>query len=104
MVDSRTGRSVHSVSGLQRNIPLPVEGDFEYEIVFQMNVPPGTYHIIPYVWDSLTRQDITTGPHLQVEVMERSPFYGDVQMNTRWRAIKLGARADVSPDSKRHTA
>ncbi len=104
VVDSRTGRSVHSISGLQRNIPLPVAGEFEYEIVFQMNVPPGTYHIIPYIWDSLTRQDITTGPHLQVEVMEQSPFYGDVQMNSRWRAIKLGARADVSPDSKRHTA
>ena len=104
VVDSRTGRSVHSISGLQRNIPLPVEGDFEYEIVLQMNVPPGTYHIIPSVWDSLTRQEITTGPHLQVEVMEQSPFYGDVQMNSRWRAIKSGARADVSPDSKRQTA
>ncbi|HEV8448931.1 MAG TPA: polysaccharide ABC transporter ATP-binding protein [Gemmatimonadaceae bacterium] len=104
VVDQRTGRNVHSISGLQRDIPLPVEGEFEYEIVLQMNVPPGTYHVMPFVWDSLKRQDIMTGPRLQIEVLERSPFYGDVQMNSRWRAIKLGARTSVSPDTKRQTA
>jgi ABC-type polysaccharide/polyol phosphate transport system ATPase subunit len=104
ILDPRTGRNVHWVSGLQRDIPLPVDGEFEYEIVLQMNVPPGTYHIMPFVWDSMHRQELMTGPRLQIEVLERSPFYGDVQMNSRWRAIKLGARTNVSPDTERQSA
>ena len=104
ILDPRTGRNVHWVSGLQRDIPLPVDGEFEYEIVLQMNVPPGTYHIMPFVWDSMYRQELMTGPRLQIEVLERSPFYGDVQMNSRWRAIKSGARTSVSSDTERQSA
>jgi ABC-type polysaccharide/polyol phosphate transport system ATPase subunit len=104
VVHPRTGREAYAVSGLQQNIPLPVHGEFEYEIVLQMNVPPGAYQIVPFVWDATTHQEVIAGPRLQIEVLERRPFYGEIQMNSRWRAVKLGARAPVKPDSERQTA
>ena len=104
VIDPRTGSTVYSISGLQAVIPLPVKGEFEYEITLQMNVPPGTYQVMPFIWDSSNRQDVTRGPRLQVEVLERMPFYGEVQMNCRWRAIKDAAPAIKQSDPARQTA
>lgn len=104
VIDPRTGKNAYSISGLQADIPLPVDGEFEYEIILQMNVPPGTYQVMPFIWDASIRQDVTRGPRLQVEVLERMPFYGDVQMNCRWRAIKDAVPAVKVSDPERQTA
>jgi ABC-type polysaccharide/polyol phosphate transport system ATPase subunit len=104
VVDPRTGRNVYTITGLDRNIPMPVQGEFEYDVVLQMNVPPGTYHILPFIWDSYRHQDVITGPRLQIEVLERLPFYGDVQMNSQWRVVTSGARSGTPVDSQRQSA
>jgi len=104
VIHPRTGRDAYSITGLHRNIPLPVHGEFEYEIVLQMNVPPGTYQVMPFIWDVSTNQQVLAGPRLQVEVLERLPFYGEIQMNSRWHAVKTATRPSASPDSKRQSA
>jgi ABC-type polysaccharide/polyol phosphate transport system ATPase subunit len=104
VIDPQTGKNAYSISGLQADIALPVDGEFEYEIVLQMNVPPGTYQVMPFIWDVSNRQDVVRGPRLQVEVLERLPFYGEVQMNCRWRAVKDGARVVQLSNSERQTA
>ncbi len=91
IVDPKTGADVYSVTGYQRGIPLPVRGDFEYRFTAQMNIPPGMYDLEVFIWDSETNRHAITGPRLQIEVLERMPFYGGVQMNTRWSIVKSGA-------------
>lgn len=104
VVHPKTGRDAYAITGVQRNIPLPVHGEFEHEITLQMNVPPGTYQVVPFIWDTSAQQEVLAGPRLQIEVLERLPFYGEIQMNSRWRAVKAGARPSANPESKRQTA
>lgn len=89
--DADTATQVHSVTGLQRGIPLPVRGEFEYHLTLQMNVQPGRYTIEPLIWDAVSNETILTGPVFPIEVLERLPFYCEVQMNSRWLAPKLAA-------------
>lgn len=103
--DAVTGADVHSVTGLQRGIPLPVQGEFEYQLTLQMNVQPGRYHVEPIVWNAVTNHTILRGPQLPIEVMERLPFYCEVQMNSRWCAPKPGtATSTRASETERQTA
>ena len=89
--DATTGADIHSITGLQRGIPLPVQGEFEDHLTLQMNVQPGRYRVEPIIWDAVTNHTIIRGPQLPIEVLERLPFYCEVQMNSRWRAPKSAA-------------
>lgn len=93
--DGATGVDVHSITGLQRGIPLPVRGEFEYHLTLQMNVQPGRYHVEPIIWDAVTNHTVLRGPQLAIEVMERLPFYCEIQMNSCWRAPKPGTATNV---------
>jgi hypothetical protein len=106
-VKAATGTNVHSVTGYQRQITLPTCGEFEYQFTMQMNVPAGRYNIEAFIWDAEANVHAITGPSLQVEVLEGAPFYGAVQMNSRWSVIKSGAAGASrikSEAPKRHTA
>ena len=103
--DGTTGVDVHSITGLQRGIPLPTRGDFEYHLTLQMNVQPGRYRVEPIIWNSLTNHTILHGPQLAIEVTERLPFYCEVQMNSRWCAPKPGTvEAQQSGEPEPQTA
>jgi homopolymeric O-antigen transport system ATP-binding protein len=105
IVDESTGADIHSVTGLQRDIPLPVSGEFEYHLTFQMNVQPGTYKVHAFIWDAVSNKHVVNGPQLQIEILERLPFYCGVQMNARWRAPKLGVGGvDPVGDAGRQSA
>jgi len=107
IVNATTGTNVHSVTGYQRQITLPTRGEFEYQFTMQMNVPAGRYNIEAFIWDAEANVHAITGPSLQVEVLEGAPFYGAVQMNSRWSVIKSGAAGASrikSEAPKRHTA
>jgi energy-coupling factor transporter ATP-binding protein EcfA2 len=95
VVDPRTNTDIHSVTGLQRDVPLPLQGEFEYHITLQMNVPAGGYQVQPFIWDAVANRRVISGPRLRVEVLERMPFYGEVQMNSRWRVAKAGTGAPI---------
>src|SRR5689334_21563895 len=95
--DIRTGEDVHSVTGFQRSVPLPVSGAFEYELTVQMNVQPGTYQVQAFVWDAISGQEIVTGSSLLIEVIERMPFYSEVQLNSRWRIRNGAAPTSAEP-------
>lgn len=101
--DPRSGANIHVITGRHRDVPLPVQGEFEYSLTFQMNTRAGPYHIRPFVWDAVTGQEVCSGPFLQIEVVESLPFFGEVQMKSRWDVIKSGARP-ASKDSERQTA
>jgi ABC-type polysaccharide/polyol phosphate transport system ATPase subunit len=88
VVDLRTGVDVHSVTGIQRQIPLPVRGEFKYRLTFQMNVTPGAYVVDVHVWDSVAHNHPVPGIRLRVEVFERLPFYGGVQLNSKWEVLE----------------
>lgn len=102
IVDPKTGHDVHSVTGFQRGIPLPVRGEFEYELTLQMNVPPGVYDAQAFIWDSETNRHVTSSERLEIEVFEKMQFYGGTQMNTKWSAAKLASPVAAVPPSK-HT-
>jgi len=107
VVDPDTGTDVHSVTGYQRDIPLPVRGAFEYELTLQMNIPAGKYCVEAFIWDSERNVHAITGPRIPIEVLEGAPFYGAVQMNSRWSTLKSGVPevAVISAhNGKRHTA
>jgi len=96
IVDLRTGTHVHSVTGLQRKVPLPVQGDFKYRLTFQMNVAPGAYDVDAHIWDSVLHNQPVPGIRLRVEVLERMPFYGATQLNSQWE-VQKAAVPDISP-------
>jgi ABC-type polysaccharide/polyol phosphate transport system ATPase subunit len=96
IIDLRTGTDVHSVTGFHRKIPLPTKGDFNYRFTFQMNVPPGSYDVHMHVWDSAMESHPVPGVRLRVEVLERLPFYGPIQMNSRWEAPKTAAGDELA--------
>ena len=88
---------VHAVIGLQRNVPTPVEGEFEYRLDIQMNVQPGTYDVQAFIWDSVRHHEIVHSPRLVIEVLERMPFYNQIRLNSRWGARKDGVPRGGSP-------
>jgi ABC-type polysaccharide/polyol phosphate transport system ATPase subunit len=100
IVNAKTGMNVHSVTGFQRQITLPTRGEFEYQFTMQMNVPAGRYNIEAFIWDAETNVHAITGPALQVQVLEGAPFYGAVQMNSRWSVIKSGAVSTATSKSE----
>ena len=105
VTDLTTGKDVHSVTGIQRDIPLPVRGEFEYHLTLQMNVQPGSYQVHAFIWDAAANQHVVSGPHLQIEVLERLPFYSGVQMNSRWRAPKPAVPTlNAASDTERQSA
>jgi hypothetical protein len=55
-----------------------------------MNVQPGTYDVEAFIWDSVTHNEVVHSPKLIVEVLERMPFYNQVQLNSRWCVRKDG--------------
>jgi ABC-type polysaccharide/polyol phosphate transport system ATPase subunit len=106
IVNRATGKNVHSVTGYQRQIALPTHGEFEYQFTMQMNVPAGRYNVEAFIWDVQANVHAITGPALHIEVLEGAPFYGAVQMNSRWSVIKSGAATAATINSeapKRHT-
>jgi len=100
----RTGAEVHSITGFHREVPLPVQGRFEYQLTLQMNVAPGPYSVQPYIWDSATQSHPAAGPVLQIEVLEKSPFYGPIQLNSRWKVVHAATRVAESEIDVRQTA
>jgi hypothetical protein len=99
IVEPKTRTEVHTITGIQRGVPLPVSGEFEYEFTFQMNLAPGTYEAYPVVWDAASWSDVITGPRLHVEVLEGKPFYGGVQLNSGWRVLR-GAPFETAADRR----
>jgi ABC-type polysaccharide/polyol phosphate transport system ATPase subunit len=107
VIDLRTGVDVHSVAGVHRNVPLPVRGNFTHRLTLQMNLPPGAYDVDFHVWDSALQTHPIPGIRLRVEVLERMPFFGPIQLNTRWEAVKSGtlsAGPSNADTIRRHTA
>jgi len=102
--DLRSGAEIHSVTGFHRQVPLPTKGTFEYHFTVQMNVPPGAYTVQPFIWDSVTHANPAVGPVLQIEVLEKMPFYGNVQLNSRWKVVETGTRLEVADAAVRQTA
>ena len=96
VIDLRTGTHIHSVTGLQRDVRLPVQGDFKYRLTFQMNVAPGSYDLDVHIWDSALYTRPVPGVRLRVEVLERLPFYGATQLNSRWE-VQKAAVPDIAP-------
>ena len=94
VIDPKTESDVHSVTGFQRKIPLPVKGEFEYRLTAQMNLPPGPYAIEAFIWDAATNRHMIRGPRLQIEVLESTPFYGGVQLNSKWCVVRSGVPGD----------
>ena len=86
-IDTRTGEVVHSVTSPDRGVEFPRNARFRFDVVLQMNVSPGLYKLEVCIWDTAQHQDVLTGPNVQVEVMERLRFFGEVQMNARWSAV-----------------
>jgi hypothetical protein len=99
VIDLRTGMHVHSVTGLHREVPLPVRGEFRYRLTFQMNVAPGAYDVDVHIWDSILLNHPVPGIRLRVEVLDRMPFYGTTQLNSRWE-VQKSAVPDVAPIKK----
>jgi ABC-type polysaccharide/polyol phosphate transport system ATPase subunit len=95
VIDPETNTDVHSVMGYQRQIALPTHGEFEFQFTAQMNLPPGSYGIEPFIWDSDSNAHVITGPRLQFHVLESSGFYGGIQMNSRWLALKPGVQPEI---------
>jgi ABC-type polysaccharide/polyol phosphate transport system ATPase subunit len=96
VTDQATGVDVYAVTGLQRNIPLPLRGKFEHRLTFQMNVPAGSYDVHAYIWDPVQDVHVVTGLKLRVEVLERMPFFGAAQLNSRWD-VRKSAAPDIVP-------
>jgi len=94
--DTRTGTDVHCVTGFQRSVPFPLNAAFEYELTVQMNVQPGSYQVQAFIWDAIAHQEIVKSTSLIVEVIERMPFYADVQLNSRWRVKDAAASTTAS--------
>ncbi len=86
VIDAVTGADLHLIIGTQRGITLPTKGTFEFRITLQMNLPAGQYIAQAFIWDANKQQHTIAGQRLQFEVLERLPFYGAVQMNSRWEA------------------
>ena len=84
IVDAKSRSEIHTITGLQRGVPLPVSGAFEYRFTLQMNVPAGTYTAYPVVWDAEGHRDAITGPSVHIEVLEGNAFSGPVQLNAEW--------------------
>ena len=84
VVKSDSGADVHSVLSGSRDIPMPTNERFEYQMDFQMNVVPGSYYVELYVWDSDRQDHVLIGPRVYVEVYERLKHYGAWQLNSRW--------------------
>jgi len=97
VTDLRTGATAHAVTGFQRDVPLPTEGEFKYRVTLQMNVVPGAYDVDVLIWDGAAHAHIIHGPAVRVEVMDRMPFYGTTQMNSRWDVISAGTSNAVPP-------
>jgi hypothetical protein len=93
VTNQRTGADVYSVSGFQREISVPLRGQFVYRLTFQMNLPPGPYDVHAYFWDPGQDIHIVTGIKLRVDVLERMPFLGRAQLNVRWNVVQSAAPA-----------
>jgi ABC-type polysaccharide/polyol phosphate transport system ATPase subunit len=95
--DRRTGLDVHSVTGLQRDVPTPMQGEFEYHLTVQMNLQPGTYEVQAFIWDATSHHEVVHSPKVLIEVLERMPFYNQVQLNSRWCVRKAGTPSAMTP-------
>ena len=102
--DVRTGTDVHCVTGFQRSVPFPLGGAFEYELTVQMNVQPGTYQVQAFIWDAISVQEVVKSSSLLIEVIERMPFYNEVQLNSRWRVRDTAASAERATIAEQETA
>jgi hypothetical protein len=100
IVERENPAGIYFVTGEQRGVPLPVSGQFEYQLSLQMNVPAGRYTAYPVVWDSAGHRDVTIGPSIHVDVLEGKAFHGTVQMNLEWRVIQ-GAAYPASAQARR---
>ncbi|HEV8214235.1 MAG TPA: polysaccharide ABC transporter ATP-binding protein [Gemmatimonadaceae bacterium] len=100
--DVAARNDVYCVTGFQRGVALPTDGEFEYELALQMNVQPGRYEIQAFVWDAEENREIVHSSLVPVQVLERLPFYNQVQLNSEWRIQKSaiptsgGSRGSVS--------
>ena len=102
VVDAASRTEVHTITGIQRGVPLPVSGPFEYHFTLQMNVPAGTYTAYPVVWDATGEHDPVTGPSVHIEVLEGKEFFGTVQLNAEWTVTQAAAFREQPP--ARHRA
>jgi ABC-type polysaccharide/polyol phosphate transport system ATPase subunit len=91
VVESASRSEIHTITGIQRGVPLPVSGQFEYHFTLQMNVRAGTYTVYPVVWDAAGQLDPVTGPSVHVEVLEGKEFFGPVQLNAEWTVAQAAA-------------
>ena len=102
VVEAASRTEVHTITGIQRGVPLPVSGPFEYHFTLQMNVPAGTYTAYPVVWDATGEHDPVTGPSVHIEVLEGKEFFGTVQLNAEWTVTQAAAFREQPP--ARHRA
>ncbi len=86
---TQEGMVVHAVTGLDRDIPLPVNGVFRYALSLQMNLLPGLYLVDVCIWDTSVNSDAINGPRIQIEVLERNKFWGSNQLNADWSAAVI---------------
>ena len=101
IVEAASRSEIHTITGIQRGVPLPVSGQFEYHFSFHMNVPAGTYTAYPVVWEAGGQHDIITGPSIHIEVLEGKPFFGPVQMNAEWTVIQAASLHEHVPTRHR---
>ena len=44
------------------------------------------------------------GISILIEVLEKMPFYGNIQLNSRWKVVETGTRGEVADAAVRQTA
>ena len=79
---------VYCVTGFQSGVALPTDGEFEFEVALQMNLQPGRYEVQAFVWDAEENREIVHSSFAPIHVLERLPFYNQVQLNAQWRIQK----------------
>jgi ABC-type polysaccharide/polyol phosphate transport system ATPase subunit len=85
VLNGETGMVLHAIKGDDRGVALPLNGPFEWDLTLQMNLQPGWYRVETAIWDTSRETDVVSGPGARVEVLERSRFWGDAQLNSRWQ-------------------
>jgi lipopolysaccharide transport system ATP-binding protein len=87
VINANSGAGVYSVLSTWRDIPMPSCEAFSYRLDLQMNLEAGNYFIESLVWNTEQNEDVLTGPRVNVEVLQRSMYYGTAQLNSAWNHV-----------------
>lgn len=72
-----------------QELGLPLKGEFSVDGGLIMNLPFGNYFVEVYFWDEIRRKELPGGASRWIEVTQRLPFYGTVQLSLEM-ALRAG--------------